>query len=431
MLVAVPTGGNPLNAREERGLVIAAFCKLKKTDEGWLVPSQSSTERVYRVDVEKQTCTCPDHLEAGHKCKHLYAVEITAKREVHSDGTVTDTQSITLTKKTTYKQNWPAYDLAQRTEKNRLQVLLHDLCKNLPDFERERGRSGPKPHRVRDMVYSMAYKVYGGFSCRRCTCDMDDVYEKGFLTRPIPSTKVAVFFKYDALTPILRKLIGISARPLRMVETEFAIDSSGFGSTRYERWYDQKYGITRLKCKWVKTHIACGVKTNVVTAVRILDQNAGDSPQFIPLVKETRHNFTVSEVSADKAYASLANFEELADCGGQAYIAFKDNASGAIGGDFEKAFHYFKFEQEKYMAHYHKRSNVESTFSAVKRKFGDAVMGKTDTAMTNEVLCKFLCHNLTCLIQEQETLGIAPIFWQDEVPEGMEGEILPMRRLPG
>jgi transposase len=166
----------------------------------------------------------------------------------------------------------------------------------------------------------------------------------------------------------------------------------------------------------------------VVTAVRILDQNAGDAPQFVPLVKETRHYFTVSEVSADKAYASLENFEAVADCGGQAFIAFKSNASGAIGGEFEKAFHYFKFEQEKYMAHYHKRSNVESTFSAVKRKFGDAVMGKTDTAMTNEVLCKFLCHNLTCLIQEQETLGIAPIFWNDEAPADPDILRLPMMR---
>jgi hypothetical protein len=34
------------------------------------------------------------------------------------------------------------------------------------------------------------------------------------------------------------------------------------------------------------------------------------------------------------------------------------------------------------------------------------------TAMVNEVLCKLLCHNLTCLIQEQETLGISLIFGQ-------------------
>ena len=57
--------------------------------------------------------------------------------------------------------------------------------------------------------------------------------------------------------------------------------------------------------------------------------------------------------------------------------------------------------------------NVESTFGAVKMKFGDSVRSKTDTAMKNEVLCKFLCHNLTCLIQEQEALGIEPVFWND------------------
>ena len=77
------------------------------------------------------------------------------------------------------------------------------------------------------------------------------------------------------------------------------------------------------------------------------------------------------------------------------------------------------------MTRYHKRSNVESTFSAVKRKFGDSVMSQTDTAMKNEVLAKFLCHNLSCLIMEQETLGIAPVFWKDE-PQDESPSVLPM-----
>ena len=54
---------------------------------------------------------------------------------------------------------------------------------------------------------------------------------------------------------------------------------------------------------------------------------------------------------------------------------------------------------------------------------------KTDTAMVNEVLCKLLCQNLTCLIQEQEALGIVPVFWKDEGKD--EGPaVLPMVR-PG
>ena len=113
------------------------------------------------------------------------------------------------------------------------------------------------------------------------------------------------------------------ARTSVRVETAFAIDSSGFGSNKYESFYDHKYGITRKKCEWVKTHICSGVKTNIVCAVRILDKDAADAPQFVPLVKETRDNFEIGEMSADKAYASLENFEELAACGAQAYIAFK------------------------------------------------------------------------------------------------------------
>src|SRR5437763_16515486 len=120
-----------MNAREERGLIIAALCKLNRVNDcEWLVPSQSSTE-IYRVNVQTQTCTCPDHKESGNKCKHLFAVEITMKREVAPDGTVTDTQSITLTKKVTYKQDWPAYNAAQSVEKDRLQELLAELCRGL------------------------------------------------------------------------------------------------------------------------------------------------------------------------------------------------------------------------------------------------------------------------------------------------------------
>jgi hypothetical protein len=405
-----------MNPREERGLVIAATCRLNRLDDGtWLVPSQSNRDGgAYRVNLHMKTCTCPDHVEGGNTCKHYYAASIVHRRDVLPDGTVIETKTLTLTEKTICRQDWPKYNRAQATEKRRVRVLLHDLCRRLPARERAGGRLGPKPHQPCNAVFAMAYKVYCGLSSRRFGTDLLEAHERGFITNPIPGPKVTAFFEDPYYTPMLKELIGYSARPLRSVERDFAIDSSGFGSSRYEKWYDQKYGVTRTKCLWVKTHIACGTKTNVVTAVRILDKDAGDCPQFVPLVKETRRHFEIGEVSADKAYASLENFEEVAGCGAQAFIGFKSNNTGAVGGAFEKAFHFFQFNQEEYMAHYHKRSNVESTFSAIKRKFGDSVMSKNDVAMVNEVLCKILCHNLTCLIQEQETLGIVPVFWKDE-----------------
>src|SRR6266436_6948472 len=69
--------------------------------------------------------------------------------------------------------------------------------------------------------------------------------------------------------------------------------------------------------------------------------------------------------------------------------------------------------QERFMQQYHKRSNVESTFSMIKAKFGDSLRSKTETAQVNEALCKILCHNICCLIQSIYELEIKPEFWAE------------------
>jgi transposase len=400
-----------LDPREQRGLIIAAMHKLENKKGLWLVPSQSGSGK-YTVDPERQICTCPDHQDSGFKCKHIRAVEIVIKRETAPDGTVTETKSITFTEKTTYRQNWGAYNAAQSAaqsvEKDRFQELLADLGKGIQEPVIE--GPGRRPHSLRDMVFAVAFKVYSGFSSRRFSTDLRDAHKRGFTAKVVPGLKVNCFLENPALTPILKELIVRSSLPLRSVETSFAIDSSGFSSGRFSRWFDEKWGKERKKADWVKVHLATGVKTNVVTAVRILDKDSADSPQFSPLVKETSRSFEIGEVSADKAYASLENFEMVAACGGTGFIAFKANATGYVGGEYEKMFHYFQFKKEEYFQHYHKWSNVESTFSAIKRKFGDAVRSRTDVSMANEVLCKVLCHNLCVLIQEQHELGIEPIF---------------------
>jgi hypothetical protein len=185
-------------------------------------------------------------------------------------------------------------------------------------------------------------------------------------------------------------------------------------------------GVPRQKQHWVKVYIACGVKTNVVTAVRILDKDAADGPQLPPLVKKTAERFAIGEVSADKAYGSLENFEAIAGFGGTGFIAFKANATGAKGGLYEKMYHYFLYRREEFLAHYHRRSNVESTFSAIKRVLGDSVRSRTDVAMVNEALAKVLAHNIRVLIQEQAELGIEPVFWADAGDE--RPDVLPLVR---
>lgn len=49
-----------MDAREERGLAIAAKCKITKKGDAWLVPSQSQDGEKYTV-VPGTKCSCPDH----------------------------------------------------------------------------------------------------------------------------------------------------------------------------------------------------------------------------------------------------------------------------------------------------------------------------------------------------------------------------------
>jgi transposase len=78
---------------------------------------------------------------------------------------------------------------------------------------------------------------------------------------------------------------------------------------------------------------------------------------------------------------------------------------------WKNMYHYFYYNQERFMASYHKRSNVESTFSMIKAKFGDALRSRTKTAQINEALCKVLCHNICCLIHSMYELNLKPKFW--------------------
>src|SRR5262249_59041995 len=107
-----------------------------------------------------------------------------------------------------------------------------------------------------------------------------------------------------AVTPILYEMIRQSSLPLKEVETTFAPDSSGFCTSRFIRWFDIKYGVTREEAQWVKVHLMTGVKTNIVTAVVIDDQHAADETRFPKLLDVNAQGVTVKEVPADMGYLS-------------------------------------------------------------------------------------------------------------------------------
>ena len=213
-------------------------------------------------------------------------------------------------------------------------------------------------------------------------------------------------------------MIEESSLPLAEIEKNFAVDASGLSTSQGFTWLHAKFTEPRLieKRDWLKIHICTGVKTNIISAVEVTDRFEADSNYFETLVEDTVRNFEMEEVSADKAYLSKANLQTAVDNNAIPYIAWKANsrATNKEGNHlWNKLYHFYALNQDKFLEHYHQRSNVETTFSMIKAKFGGALRSRNRTAQINEALCKVLAHNFCVLIQSMCELKIKFGFWQE------------------
>ena len=402
-----------MDARQEKGLQIAATTKLIPEGNMWLVPSQAGKGK-YVVDSDANQCTCPDFEARQTTCKHIYAVEYTIEREQTTDGATITTETVKVTRKT-YTQNWKAYNHAQTHEKSELQALLFELCKSLPEPVERRGKGRP-PLCLSDIIFSSVTKIYSTISGRRYQTDLREAKARGYLMHLPHYNSVFKYLESEALTPYLYELITLSATPLQSIESDFAVDSSGFSTGQFMRWLDVKYGTKEDRRQWLKLHLTCGVKTNIVTAVQVSDGYAHDYPFFKGLIDRTAEaGFKMKEVSADKGYLGADNMLATLRHGAIPYIPFKINSVAQSGWEpksevWTRMYHFYSLHRGEFLQHYHKRSNVETTFHMIKSKFGQRLRSRTLTAQINEALCKVLCHNLCCVIQSVHELGIETNF---------------------
>lgn len=128
------------------------------------------------------------------------------------------------------------------------------------------------------MIHARALKVFTTLSSRRFACGLKDAHERGYLSRLMNSVGVTGSMEHDLMTPYLHSLTERAAAPRRGIETTFAPDSTGFSTSRFGKWFDEKYGRERSGRAWVKARALVGTKTNVITACVIEGPSAGDAP---------------------------------------------------------------------------------------------------------------------------------------------------------
>jgi len=390
--------------REERAkIILSRENSIHMIDKGLFAVQSQKGIRQYRIEWSGDgwKCNCLDFVKNNRPCKHIIAVEHYLVGYVTIEGEEPKTEPIT------YSQDWSAYNMAQAHEIELFDHLLGELVSIVEEPEQHMGR--PKI-RLKDQIFCCVMKVYSHLSLRRSQCLYHQALERQQIVYAPHYNAISRTLLNPEITPLLYDLVRLSALPLAGIEKDFAIDSSGFRCSSFGEYCEYAHGTKRMH-NWLKVHICTGVKTNIVADVVITGEHGADSPQLEKLVRRTAEGFNIGEVTADGIYSSRKNLGIVDRFGGTAYIHFNKNATGKTGGAlWKKTFHYFQLHRDEFEEHYHKRSNAESTFSAIKNKFGETIKSRNRVAQENEMLCKIIAYNITVLINAMFELGINPIF---------------------
>ena len=336
--------------------------------------------------------------------KQIYKKVEPAKREVQKR--LTPYTPVPYGTKKTYSQDWPIYDKACSREKLAFLNIIKDAVDYMMMNERDynyKGNGRP-PAYYSDILKSLCIKSYHNYSSWRVESELKIAKSMGVINTVYKRSTLIKYMSNGIITSLLHKLYRIIAEPLSDVEMYFAADATGisnaYGNTTWRKIRHTKFEESHCR-EYSKLHIISGTKTNVICAVRVTRGTFHESPYLNSLLEETAKIFNIKEVSADAGYLSRDNIKAITKIGAIPYIMGKKNVNVPAKGNspWGNMLRMWKNYQMQFALCYHRRSNVESTFSSLKRKFGDFCRSKMPETQENEVLCKVVCFN-TCVLAE-------------------------------
>ncbi len=299
-------------------------------------------------------------------------------------------------KRRTYTQQWGLYYSARRNEKLAFLEILKNVVDYL-DFEEDYKGNGRPSAMIKDIVKALCIKAYSNLSNWNVESELIIAKGLGVIEKVYKRSTLSKYVNDKRITAVLDNLFKTIAQPLSVIEDVVAIDATGM-SNMYgqKKWVEVKLNY-QLHKRYVKLHLLCGVKTHVVFNVAVTDSRIGDTSMFKKLVTGLR--FQPKEILADAGYLSRDNVSTSNSLNITPYIMPKKNVTtkslGCVG--WGRMIRYFREHPLIFRAHYHQRSNVESYFSAFKRRFVDYIRAKGHVGQMNELLSRIVCLNCISL----------------------------------
>jgi hypothetical protein len=186
--------------------------------------------------------------------------------------------------------------------------------------------------------------------------------------------------------------------------TIVSIDSTGIKITNRGQWMAEKWKMQNKKKGYLKIHVAVNAKTKEILGLEVTDEKTHDGKILKKLVNHVLdssrgpNTIKIRSVLADGAYDSNANFRYLEDKKIKPGIKVRKNSIISIRNNrlrnkevMLQSKDLLKWKKKR---KYGQRWMAETTFSSIKRTFGEYTSATRFQNMAKEMMIKVSLYNL-------------------------------------
>ena len=312
-------------------------------------------------------------------------------------------------RKRRYPRDEGLYNLVQENEIPLFIACLPGAVEAVLDRETLWQGVGRPPARLRDVLICLVIKQYFGLSLRRTIGLLWLLRRAGCIDVKVPCFKtLGNYMNNGAIQVYLDRLVELTAALFTQVERCMATDTSGISTTCSSSWFNIRMRKRTMVHDHIMVHISVGTRSNVVVALDVRRDRGGDNEILRSHVERVGEAFDVEEWSGDRAYLTRKNCDAVSAIGAEPWFKPKSNTIARAGGSPAWRRMVLSFQNHPAMASekYHRRSNVESTYSAKKRKFGSRVRGRSSTSQRLEESVSWVGYNMSMVPRARFEFGI-------------------------